>query len=45
MFLNEQDYKSIGSNVGSSDHGDVGSQANLSPCLDQEEGVDDLGEP
>jgi hypothetical protein len=42
---NEQDHKSLGSNVGSSDHGDLGSQASLSPCLDQEEGVEDLWEP
>jgi hypothetical protein len=42
---NEQDHKSLGTNVGSSDHGDVGSRAILSPCLDQEEGVEDLGEP
>jgi hypothetical protein len=41
----EQDHKSLGANVGSSDHGDVGSEAIISPCLDQEEGVQDVGEP
>jgi hypothetical protein len=41
---NEQDNKLLGTNMGSSDHGDVGSQAILSPCLDQEEGIEDLGD-
>jgi hypothetical protein len=40
---NEQYHKSLGTIVGSSDHGDVGSEAILSPCLDQEEGIDDVG--
>jgi hypothetical protein len=42
---NEQDHKSLGANVGSSDHGDVGSEDILSPCLNQEEGVEDVDEP
>jgi hypothetical protein len=42
---NKQDHKSLGDNVGSSDNGDVVSEAILSPCLDQEEGVGDAGEP
>jgi hypothetical protein len=41
---NEQDHKSLGDNVGSSDHGDAVSEAILSPCLDQEKGVGDVGE-
>jgi hypothetical protein len=42
---NEQDHKSLGANVGSSDHGEVGSEAIVSPFLDQEEGIEDVGEP
>jgi hypothetical protein len=42
---NEQDHKSLGTTAGSSDHGDVGSEAIISPCLDQEEGAEDVGEP
>jgi hypothetical protein len=42
---NEQDHKSLGDNVGSSDHGDAVSEAILSPCLDKEKGVGDIGEP
>jgi hypothetical protein len=41
----EQDHKLLGPNVGRSDHGDVGSETIILPCLDQEEGVEDVGEP
>jgi hypothetical protein len=41
----EQDHKLLGPNVGRSDHGDVGSETIILPCLDQEEGVEDVREP
>jgi hypothetical protein len=42
---NEQDHKSLGTIVVGSDHGYLGSEAIISPFLDQEEGVEDVGEP
>jgi hypothetical protein len=42
---NEQDRKTSGSDPGSNDHGEGVSQANLSPCLNQEGGIDNTEEP